>query len=64
MVTRRLREAMGQLLDRAQREYPDAPSGPDDTWWLPAHLGGTAPTPEQAEQEDARAAEEKALPGE
>ncbi|MET8231910.1 lysophospholipid acyltransferase family protein [Micromonospora sp. NPDC005298] len=36
------------LVDRAQREYPDAPSGPDDTWWLPAHLGGTAPTPEEA----------------
>ena len=24
-----------------------AAAGPDDTWWLPAHLGGTAPTPEE-----------------
>ncbi|NJC10456.1 lysophospholipid acyltransferase family protein [Micromonospora profundi] len=41
------------LVDRAQREYPDAPVGPDDTWWLPAHLGGTAPTPEEAAAMDA-----------
>ncbi|MGW1059286.1 lysophospholipid acyltransferase family protein [Micromonospora rubida] len=36
------------LVDRAQREYPDKPSGPDDAWWQPAHLGGTAPTLEEA----------------
>jgi hypothetical protein len=39
---------MEELLDRAQREYPQAPRGPADSWWLPAHLGGTAPTPELA----------------
>ncbi|NJP33091.1 lysophospholipid acyltransferase family protein [Micromonospora thermarum] len=43
-----LKTRLAALVDRAQREYPDRPSGPDDTWWLPAHLGGTAPTPEQA----------------
>jgi 1-acyl-sn-glycerol-3-phosphate acyltransferase len=36
------------LLKKAQDSYPDRPSGPDDTWWLPAHLGGTAPAPEEA----------------
>ncbi|TNH27307.1 1-acyl-sn-glycerol-3-phosphate acyltransferase [Micromonospora orduensis] len=41
------------LVERAQREYPDAPAGPDDTWWLPAHLGGSAPTPEEAAAMDA-----------
>jgi 1-acyl-sn-glycerol-3-phosphate acyltransferase len=41
-----LRTRMTALLDRAQRDYPDKPSGPDDTWWQPAHLGGTAPLPE------------------
>jgi 1-acyl-sn-glycerol-3-phosphate acyltransferase len=41
-----LRTRMSALLDRAQREYPDNPSGPDDTWWQPAHLGGTAPLPD------------------
>ncbi|WDZ84927.1 lysophospholipid acyltransferase family protein [Micromonospora cathayae] len=43
-----LKARLTALVDRAQREYPDQPSGPDDAWWQPAHLGGTAPTPEQA----------------
>ena len=45
-VTALLRERIQGLLDRAQRDYPDKPS--QEPWWLPAHLGGTAPTPEQA----------------
>src|SRR4051794_37261960 len=52
-VLRRTRAAMEVLLDEAQRSYPDAPAGPDDRWWLPAHLGGTAPTPEEAAAKDA-----------
>ncbi|WP_409329929.1 lysophospholipid acyltransferase family protein [Trujillonella humicola] len=44
----RTRTAMEELLDRAQRTYPQQPAGPDDLWWQPAHLGGTAPTPEEA----------------
>ncbi|SEO85689.1 lysophospholipid acyltransferase family protein [Trujillonella endophytica] len=47
-LLRRTRAAMEELLDRAQREYPQQPAGPDDLWWQPAHLGGTAPTPEEA----------------
>src|SRR4051812_26251831 len=47
-LLRRTRAAMEQLLDEAQRTYPDQPAGADDRWWLPAHLGGTAPTPEAA----------------
>jgi 1-acyl-sn-glycerol-3-phosphate acyltransferase len=43
-----LRRRMVDLLDGAQRHYPDQPAGPEDQWWLPAHLGGTAPTPEEA----------------
>ncbi|MEU7921772.1 lysophospholipid acyltransferase family protein [Micromonospora zamorensis] len=46
---------LSALVDRAQRDYPDAPAGPDDTWWLPAHLGGSAPTPEEAAVLDAAA---------
>ncbi|EEP71328.1 phospholipid/glycerol acyltransferase [Micromonospora sp. ATCC 39149] len=42
-----LRTRLTALVDRAQRAYPDTPAG-DDTWWQPAHLGGTAPTPEEA----------------
>jgi 1-acyl-sn-glycerol-3-phosphate acyltransferase len=47
-ILRRTRAAMETLLDEAQRSYPQQPAGPDDRWWLPAHLGGTAPTPEVA----------------
>jgi 1-acyl-sn-glycerol-3-phosphate acyltransferase len=47
-LLRRTRAAMETLLDEAQRTYPDQPAGPDDHWWLPTHLGGTAPTPEEA----------------
>ena len=51
---------MEALLDEAQRSYPDQPAGPDDRWWLPAHLGGTAPTPEEAARQDAVRASGKA----
>ncbi|GAA0619433.1 lysophospholipid acyltransferase family protein [Sporichthya brevicatena] len=54
-ATVELRRRMQDLLDRAQRDYPDRPAGPDDRWWLPAHLGGTAPTPEEAAALDAAA---------
>ena len=47
-----LRTRMQALLDRAQQDYPARPSGPDDRWWLPAHLGGTAPLPEEARRLD------------
>ncbi len=52
-VTAELRARMAVLLDRVQRAYPDQPSGPDDRWWLPRHLGGTAPTLEEAAAMDA-----------
>ncbi|GLW96803.1 lysophospholipid acyltransferase family protein [Microtetraspora sp. NBRC 16547] len=44
-TTAELRRRMSELLDRAQRTYPDIPPG---VWWQPTHLGGTAPTPEEA----------------
>ena len=47
-ITATLKERLTVLLDAAQREYPDKPAGPDDRWWLPAHLGGTAPLPSPA----------------
>src|SRR3954454_19667227 len=52
-LLRRTRAAMEALLDEAQRSYPDAPAGPDDRWWLPAHLGGTAPSPGDVQAHDA-----------
>ncbi|MCZ2828930.1 lysophospholipid acyltransferase family protein [Modestobacter sp. VKM Ac-2986] len=47
-VLRRTKAAIETLVEEAQRTYPDQPAGADDRWWLPAHLGGTAPTPEVA----------------
>jgi 1-acyl-sn-glycerol-3-phosphate acyltransferase len=55
-LTRRLRLRVQELLDDAQHAYPGKPSGPDDRWWLPTHLGGTAPTPEEAAERDREAA--------
>ncbi|NKQ53498.1 1-acyl-sn-glycerol-3-phosphate acyltransferase [Amycolatopsis sp. K13G38] len=40
-----LRKRMSLLLDKAQAEYPQTPATDADRWWLPAHLGGTAPKP-------------------
>ena len=50
IATDRLMERIGDLLAEAQKLYPAEPAGEDDRWWLPAHLGGTAPTPEDAER--------------
>ncbi|MFD4996804.1 lysophospholipid acyltransferase family protein [Streptomyces buecherae] len=46
-LTERLRARVQELLEAAQRAYPVRPKDPDDTWWVPAHLGGTAPAPVQ-----------------
>ncbi|CRK60903.1 1-acyl-sn-glycerol-3-phosphate acyltransferase [Alloactinosynnema sp. L-07] len=43
-----LRTRMTELLDRVQKDYPDTPATDADSWWLPKHLGGAAPTPEEA----------------
>jgi hypothetical protein len=51
---------MRELLDAAIARYPQAPAGPDDTWWMPARLGGTAPTLEEATRLDRVEAVERA----
>ncbi|MBW1596241.1 1-acyl-sn-glycerol-3-phosphate acyltransferase [Streptomyces sp. JJ38] len=45
-VTERLRDRVQELLEAAQRAYPARPKTPEDAWWLPAHLGGSAPAPQ------------------
>lgn len=45
-VTERLMARVRALADEAARAYPVSPAGPEDRWWLPAHLGGTAPAAE------------------
>jgi 1-acyl-sn-glycerol-3-phosphate acyltransferase len=61
-VVLRLREAVSDLVGRAQRTYPDAPSGDEDRWWIPAHLGGSAPTPEEEAEMDEREVRERQAP--
>jgi 1-acyl-sn-glycerol-3-phosphate acyltransferase len=50
VVTKRLMDRLTELVDQAASTYPQQPSGPDDRWWLPQHMGGTAPTVEEAAQ--------------
>ncbi|KMS84456.1 glycerol acyltransferase, partial [Streptomyces regensis] len=54
LLTGQLRTRMQEILDELQAGYPDRPADEDDRWWLPAHLGGTAPTPQEAAELDAR----------
>ncbi|MGX1882930.1 lysophospholipid acyltransferase family protein [Streptomyces sp. NPDC055287] len=49
-ITRRLRGRVQELLEAAQRAYPVRPKNAEDTWWVPAHLGGTAPTAAQVRE--------------
>ncbi|SCG65078.1 lysophospholipid acyltransferase family protein [Micromonospora halophytica] len=53
-MTVELKSRLAALVDRAQQEYPEKPAGPEDAWWQPAHLGGTAPTPAEAAELDRR----------
>jgi 1-acyl-sn-glycerol-3-phosphate acyltransferase len=59
-ATRELMERIGELLAKSQAAYPQRPSEePGADWWVPAHLGGSAPTPEEAEARLARQAEQR-----
>ncbi|MBB5854347.1 lysophospholipid acyltransferase family protein [Amycolatopsis umgeniensis] len=52
VLSKDLRVRMSALVDRVQADYPEKPGADDERWWLPAHLGGTAPTPEEAAELD------------
>ncbi|HEX6254577.1 MAG TPA: lysophospholipid acyltransferase family protein [Euzebyales bacterium] len=53
-VTDELIRRITGLANAAAAAYPDQPADDDDRWWLPAHLGGTAPTVVEAEEMAAR----------
>ncbi|MGH2730569.1 MAG: lysophospholipid acyltransferase family protein [Actinomycetota bacterium] len=61
-VTDRLMKTISEGVALAERRYPEEPHGLDDRWWLPAHLGGNAPTVEESRRlaEAERAARRKA----
>ena len=46
-LTVRLADRLREMVDEVLAAYPDTPVAGED-WWLPAHVGGGAPTPEQA----------------
>jgi len=52
LLTKDLHGRMQSLLDKVQADYPDSPPEGSEPWWLPAHLGGSAPTPEEAAELD------------
>lgn len=43
-----LRATIQEMLSDLQAEHPETADPGPQAWWLPAHLGGSAPTPEQA----------------
>jgi 1-acyl-sn-glycerol-3-phosphate acyltransferase len=45
-----LMERITGLLAQTQAGYPQRPGPPPDDWWVPAHLGGSAPTPAEADE--------------
>lgn len=60
-ATERVRERIAEMLTALQVAYADQPRNNNDRWWVPARLGGTAPTPEEAaELEIQRRAEKQA----
>ena len=59
-LTAVLRARLQSLLDDLQRRTPEQPAPSEDAWWHPAHLGGTAPTPEQARADKQAEAEAEA----
>ena len=57
-ATARLRAVMETMLHAAQDAYPQLRG--DDLKYVPARLGGTAPTPQEAQEIEEREAAEKA----
>ena len=66
-VTFELMTRIGDLVDDLSRSYPVKPRSAEDSWWLPAHLGGSAPTVEESlamsEREKAERAEKRRQTG-
>ncbi|HWJ65802.1 MAG TPA: lysophospholipid acyltransferase family protein [Nocardioides sp.] len=49
--TAALRKAMQEMLDATIAEYPEDEKAPG-SWWTPVRFGGSAPTPEKADELD------------
>ena len=51
-VGKHLHDVMSSMLEDAIAWYPQQPHGADAMWWIPARLGGTAPTLAEATRMD------------
>ncbi len=51
--TEQLRTTLQEMVSQLQAEHPDTADPGPHAWYLPAHLGGAAPTPERAAELDA-----------
>lgn len=58
-ATRELMRRIEELLATAQARYPQQPGPPPEDWWVPSHLGGSAPTPSEVEVRLKEQAEER-----
>lgn len=47
-LTARVWDRVSALVEGLARTHPQGPRGPHDDWWLPAHLGGSAPSVREA----------------
>src|SRR3954447_23309271 len=59
-ATAELKARMDGLLQQARATYQGKPYEESDTWWVPASMGGTAPTLAEAAERDAAEKERKA----
>lgn len=59
-VTKALMSEIERLVELAADRYPDRPADEASAWWLPAHLGGTAPTVEESLEMARRERDERA----
>jgi 1-acyl-sn-glycerol-3-phosphate acyltransferase len=50
VVTKDLMNRIGEMVQKAEKAYPQNPDRPAGEFWLPAHLGGGAPTLEEADE--------------
>jgi 1-acyl-sn-glycerol-3-phosphate acyltransferase len=57
--SQQLHDGLARLLDETIRTYP-AEEQPPGSWWLPARLGGSAPTPGEAARLDAEEKRQRA----
>lgn len=48
-ITERLGARLREMVDGLATSYPQVPRTGPDVWWMPAHLGGLAPTVDDAE---------------